>query len=73
MSRMRGTFSSVNRLAGQQRRGDDRQRGVLVPGGLNRTGQRATALDDVLYGRHLRGFGRAKYGLDDGSYLQVIA
>ncbi len=38
-------------MLGQQRRGDDRQRGVLVAGRLDGAGQAVAALDDVLDGR----------------------
>ena len=41
-----------DRLLGEQRRGDDRQRGVLVAGGLDGAGKPVAAFDDVLDGRH---------------------
>ena len=54
VSRMRGTFSSVTGCSVSKRRGDDRQRGILVAGRRDRAGEPMTALDDVLDGRHVR-------------------
>ena len=42
-----------DRMLGQQRRRDDRQRGVLVAGRLDGARQPVTAFNDVLKGRHL--------------------
>ena len=53
-SRMRGTFVERDRMLGQQRRADDRQRGVLVAGGTDRAGELVSALDDELQCAHVR-------------------
>ena len=44
-SRIRGTFAQHDRLVGEQARGEDRQRAVLVPGGADAAVERAAALD----------------------------
>ena len=44
-SRIRGTFPSSTGLPCEQRRGEDRQRGVLVPGRLHASRERAAPLD----------------------------
>ena len=44
-SRIRGTFESSDRLVGEQARGEDRQRAVLVPGRADAPGERLAALD----------------------------
>ena len=62
----------LNSLAGQQRGGNNRKGGVLVPGGLNRTGQgwppSTTYLMEDIFGDS----GALSMG-SRGSYLQVIA
>ena len=54
MSRMRGTFSRMTGMLGEQRRADDRQRGVLVAGRANGSGELLSSLDDVLQCAHVR-------------------
>ena len=44
-SRMRGTFVQRHRLVGEQARGEDRQRAVLVAGRADAAVERARALD----------------------------
>ena len=56
-----------DRVFGEQRRADDRQRGVLVPRGPNGTGQGMSALDDELQcfhvvARRCKGLSTAKNG-----------
>ena len=52
-SSMRGTLRERHRLVGEQARGEDRQRAVLVPGGADPAAERMTALDDERLGGHL--------------------
>ena len=42
-----------HRLVGEQARGEDRQRAVLVPGGADPAAERMTAFDDERLGGHL--------------------
>ena len=42
-----------DRMLGEQGGGDDRQRGILVAGRLDRSREPVAAFDDVLNGRHL--------------------
>ena len=51
VSRIRGTLCSVTSLVREQRAGQQRQRGVLVPGGHDGAGQRHAAFDDELLHR----------------------
>ena len=74
VSRMRGTLRETHRLVGQQRRRDDRQRGVLVAARLDAAGKAVTAFDDVAdaFGCLRRRHGRYFPGTGNRTFIPIV-